>query len=41
MFEDRHRQSFEESHLESPNPLDNKQTPEEEKEIGVTEVLVN
>ena len=40
MFEDRHRQSFEESRLESLNPLNNKPSPEENKEIGVTEVLV-
>ena len=30
MFEDRHRQSFEESHLESPNPTtNNKPSPPE------------
>ena len=40
MFEDRHRQSFEESHLESPNLLNNKESPEEDKEIDSTEVLV-
>ena len=41
MFEDRHRQSFEESRLESPNPLENKPSPEEDKEIEVSEVIVD
>ena len=41
MFEDRHRQSFEESHLESPSLLDNKASPDENKEIGDTEVLID
>ena len=39
MFEDRHRESFEESRLESPNPK-YEPSPEESKEVMAREVIV-